>query len=217
MDWVLFRGLADEDVAQVLAAGRARRFRRREVVWHEGDRAETIHLIKSGRIGVRATTRQGDVVTVVVFGPGDAAGLVAAMASETYNSTSALALTPAETVAIRADELAVIRQRLPAVNEAVISFIADRTIELAHRLADALYTSADTLVLRRLAVLCEAYGQGDGEVVIPLTQEDLSELAGVSRPTVNRVLQKEAQRGTLRITRGAVTILDCDSLAQRVI
>jgi CRP/FNR family cyclic AMP-dependent transcriptional regulator len=90
-------------------------------------------------------------------------------------------------------------------------------VELAHRLADALYTSADAMVLRRLVVLCEAYGQGDAEVVIPLTQEDLAELAGVSRPTVNRVLQKEAQRGTLRITRGAVTILNCDELAQRVI
>jgi CRP/FNR family cyclic AMP-dependent transcriptional regulator len=218
MDWVLLRGLPEEDVETVLAAGRVRRFARREVVWHEGDRTETIHLIKKGRIGVRAGTSMGDIVTVVTLGPGQAAGLVAAMATERYSSTGAIALEATETIAIQVDDLAAIRRRLPAVNEAVIGFIADLTIMLAARLADALYVPAEVRVIRRLVALCEAYDVGEGgEIVIPLTQEDIAELAGVTRPTVNRVLNREKSAGNLKVARGSVTVLNADGLARRVL
>ncbi len=73
---------------------------------------------------------------------------------------------------------------------------------------EALFVSADARLILRLRMLCEVYGQGDGEVVIPLTQEDLANLAGVTRPTVNRVLKKEEDRGTLRVARGSIVILD---------
>jgi CRP-like cAMP-binding protein len=215
MEWILFKGLSDEEIEEVLAIGRRRRFARREVVFHEGDRAETIHLITKGRIGIRSMTSLGDVVTVVTFGPGDAAGLVNAMSSVIYATTSAIALEPTETIAIRVDELAEVRRRLPAVNEAVIRFIADRVIELAGRLADALYVPAETRVLRRVMALCDAYDRGEGDIVIPLTQEDLAELAGVTRPTVNRVLKKEEARGTLKVSRGGLTVLDRQRLASR--
>jgi CRP/FNR family cyclic AMP-dependent transcriptional regulator len=218
MDWVLLRGLPEEDVETVLAAGRVRRFARREVVWHEGDRTETIHLIKKGRIGVRAGTSIGDIVTVVTLGPGQAAGLVAAMATERYSSTGAIALEATETIAIQVDDLAAIRRRLPAVNEAVIGFIADLTIMLAARLADALYVPAEVRVIRRLVALCEAYDVGEGgEIVIPLTQEGIAELAGVTRPTVNRVLNREKSAGNLKVARGSVTVLNADGLARRVL
>ncbi len=61
-------------------------------------------------------------------------------------------------------------------------------------------------MLRRLAALAKLYDRGDGEIVVPLTQEDLAGLAGVTRPTVNRVLKKEERRGALRLSRGSITI-----------
>ncbi len=215
MEWTVLRGLSDAEVDQVLSLGRKRRFARREVIWHEGDRAETVHLIRSGRVAIRSTTLMGDVVSVIVFGSGGVAGLVGSVSSNPYWTTSAVALEPTETVAIRTEDLTEVRRRLPAVNEAVVRYLADRTLELADQLADALYVPAATRVLRRLAVLCEVYGKGDGEVDIPLTQEDLAELAGVTRPTVNRVLKSEQGRGTLRVSRGGITVLDRDRLAER--
>jgi len=215
MEWALLRGLSDAEVEQVLALGRRRRFGRREVIWHAGDRAETIYLIHAGRLAVQFTTSMGDVVTVIVLGAGEIAGIVGGLGSDPFWTTSGVALEPTETMAIRMSDLTEARHRLPSLNEAVIRFLADRTLELADRLADALYTSADTRVLRRLVVLCDLYQQGDGEVVIPLTQEDLAELAGVTRPTVNRVLKKEEGRGTLRISRGSVTITDRERLVAR--
>jgi CRP-like cAMP-binding protein len=160
-------------------------------------------------------TSLGDIVTVIVFGAGDAAALVGAYATDPYFTTTGVALEATETLAIRADEFTEIRRRLPAVNEAVVRFLADRTLALADQLVEALYVPADTRVLKRLAVLCGLYDRGDDEVVIPLTQEDLAGLAGVTRPTVNRVLKKEERRGTLRISRGSITVADKERLATR--
>ena len=216
MEWPMLEGLASGEIEQVLALGRRRRFARREVVWHEGDRADTMHLIRSGRMAVRAMTSLGEVVTVIVFGPGDAAGLVGAVASDPYFTTTGVALEPTETVAIRVDDFTDVRRRLRGVNEAVIRFLADRTLALSAQLVEAIYVPADMRVLKRLIMLCDVYGErGDGEVLVPLTQEDLAELAGVARPTVNRVLKREEEGGTLRLSRGSITITDRERLVQR--
>jgi CRP-like cAMP-binding protein len=215
MEWDLLQGLKDEEVEQVLAVGRKRRFARREVVWHEGDRAEAIHLIRSGRIAIRGMTSLGDVATVGVVGPGQAAGLIAVHGTDPYHTTTAAALEPTETVAIRVDDLKAIRQRFPSVDDALVRFIADRVLDVVTQLVDALYVSADTRVIRRLMALADLYGRGDPEIVIPLTQEDLAGLAGVARPTVNRVLKEVERRGMLRLSRGSITITDVERLAAR--
>jgi CRP/FNR family cyclic AMP-dependent transcriptional regulator len=213
--WALLGGLKPGEVEHVLERGHRRRFARREVVWHVGDRADTVHLIRSGRIAVQALTVLGDVATIAVIGAGEGAGLIAVHGTEPYHTTGAVALEATETVAIRVDVLAEIRRRMPSVDEALVRFLADRAIDLAAQLVDALYVPADARVLRRLAALTKLYDKGEAEVVIPLTQEDLSGLAGVTRPTVNRVLKKEEMRGTLRLSRGSITIIDREGLAAR--
>jgi CRP-like cAMP-binding protein len=216
VDWVPLRGLTDVEVEQVLAHGRTRRFGRREVVWHDGDRADTFHLIRSGRIAVQVMTVLGEVATVAVWGPGQAAGLVDACAPGEYHTTSAVALQPTETLAIRYDDLTEVRHRLPAVNDAVIRLLAEKVVDLVTQLIDAHYVPAEIRVLRRLVVLADLYGQGEPEVLIPLTQEDIAEIAGVTRPTVNRVLRKEQQAGTIRLSRGRIIVIDRERLASRV-
>ena len=216
VEFELLRGLSEEQVDRVLSVGRRRRFGRREVIWHEGDRAETVHFIRAGRIGVRATTSMGESVTVAVLGPGEVAGMIGALASDPYASTSGHAVESTETVAIRLDALNDVRRQIPSVNEAVMRFLADRALNLTAQLVDALYVPADARVLMRLYTLCRAYGREDGEVTIPLTQEDLAELAGVARPTVNRVLKREERRGTIRLSRGTITVLDVQALAPKL-
>src|SRR5207247_963937 len=89
--WALLGELESAQVERVLASGRPRRFARREVVWHEGDRADTVHLIRSGRIAVRALTVLGEVATIAVLGAGEAAGLIAVHGTDPYHTSGAVA------------------------------------------------------------------------------------------------------------------------------
>jgi CRP-like cAMP-binding protein len=51
--------------------------------------------------------------------------------------------------------------------------------------------------------------------VVPLTQEDLAAMAGTSRATVNRVLREDEKRGSVKLERGRVVVLDADGLGRR--
>src|SRR6266508_6231135 len=153
VEWYLLRSLKEADLEQVLARGRARKFATREVIWHEGDRAETVHLIRSGRIGIRLLTPLGEVATVAVLGSGQAAGLIAVHTTGRFHSSTAIALEPTESVAIWVDDLTTIRRKLAAVDDALIHSLADRVIDLTNQLVDALYAPADTRVLHRLVAL----------------------------------------------------------------
>ena len=64
-------------------------------------------------------------------------------------------------------------------------------------------------MLRRVAELASSGG------VVPLTQEELSNLAGTSRATVNRVLREAQGRGELALRRGRIEVLDGARLAAR--
>ena len=95
---------------------------------------------------------------------------------------------------------------------ATVALLTERVRLLDAQLLDALYLPADLRVRKRVAELAERYEGADVETVIPLRQEDIADLAGTSRATVNRVLREEARRGTVRLTRGRTTVLDRDRL-----
>jgi CRP/FNR family cyclic AMP-dependent transcriptional regulator len=74
MEWPVLGGLTVEDRQRVLRAARRRRFARHEVVFHEGDLGDTLHLLAVGHVAVCVTTPLGDVATLTVLGPDDAFG-----------------------------------------------------------------------------------------------------------------------------------------------
>jgi hypothetical protein len=82
----------------------------------------------------------------------------------------------------------------------LLAFLAAEVRRQNELLLEALYVPVERRVLRRLVGLRARYGRDDGE--IPLTQEQLAELAGTSRATVNNVLRKEQERGTVELRRG---------------
>ena len=79
--------LSEEDRRELLRIARRRRFARNEVVFHEGDPADTLHLLDRGHVGVRTTTPLGDVALLSVLGPGEAFGEMALIDQSPRNAT----------------------------------------------------------------------------------------------------------------------------------
>lgn len=217
MRWAIFDGVADTDVQEVLSIARRRRFARGEVVVHAQDPADTLHLIERGRFAVRVQTPLGDAAVLTILGPGDIFGELALLGPDLHRTATVEALEAGETRSILRNDFDALRRRHPGVNEVLIALLVGAVTRLSQHLLDALYTGVDSRVRRRLLELVTVYGgeEADGEVTIPLRQEDLAGLAGTSRATVNRVLREEEERGTLRLARGRVTVGDPDSIAKR--
>ena len=77
MDWALLGGLPEADRRVVLASTHRRRFGRGEVVFHEADPGDTVHLVAEGRLAAHRSTPAGDTVTFAILGPGDTFGEMA--------------------------------------------------------------------------------------------------------------------------------------------
>ena len=211
MEWPLLAGIPEEDVRRVLAIARRRTFARREVVFHHGDPADSLHLVLKGRFTVRIGTPLGDVALLSVISPPDTFGEIALLEDGSARSATVEALEPAETKVIHKLDFDALRMRHPAVGEVLARALALRVRRLSDLLVEAHYLPADQRVLRRLA---ELGGVGDG--VVPLTQEEIAQLAGASRATVNRVLRKAQARGVLELRRGRIRVLDAGRLAAHV-
>jgi len=215
MDWGLFEGLAAEDVRRVIQAARRRRFTRNEVLFHAEDPADTLHLIASGKVAVSHSTALGRTVTVAILGPGEAVGEMALLDIEPKRTATVTAIEPTETMALHRSDFEALRREHPSVTDVLVGILVARVRELSERLTEALFVGADVRVRRRLLSLAEHFRDGPGAPVIPLGQEELAELAGTTRATVNRVLRDEQERGTVRLGRSKVTLVDTDGLAKR--
>lgn len=215
MRWSLLDGIPEDDRRRVLAATRRRRFGRREVLFHEGDPGDTVHLIDRGRVAVRVTTPLGDVATLNVRGAGDVVGELALLDPASRRTATVLALEPTETLAVHRDEFTDLRRRHPSVDRFLVAILAAEVQRLSSLLAEALYVPVDTRVIRRLLALTEIYASESGPTEVPLTQEELASLAGTSRATVNRVLGEAERDGVVDVRRGRIVVTDPEGLRRR--
>jgi CRP-like cAMP-binding protein len=108
-----------------------------------------------------------------------------------------------------------LRRAHPAVDRLLIDILASRVDRLSRELTEALYLPVDLRLARRLLALASVYRDGDAPIVIPLTQQNIAELVGATRPTTNLELNALADAGALQLARGRVNILDIGLLRKR--
>jgi CRP/FNR family cyclic AMP-dependent transcriptional regulator len=210
--WRLFAGLPSDVSRTFLAAAVRKRYAKGEVIFHEGDPGDAVHLLDKGKVAVRIATPLGDVTTLSVRRPGDFFGELGFIHPHESRSASLVCLCPVETLVLRRSEMDRLVAEHPQVLWAIIERLAEGVRVLSALLLESRYDPADVRVRRRLLEL--SY-EDDKNAVIAVTQEELSWLAGSTRGTVNRVLAEEAKRGTLTTARGRITVLNRPDLARR--
>lgn len=215
MNWALFAGVPPEQTRAVLALARRRKYAKGEVVFHEGDPGDTVHLVDRGHVAVRVVTPLGDSATLRVIGPGEHFGELALIAPAPRNATIA-ALEPTETLALHHDQLDAVRRAHPELERALLESVVTEVRRLSVALLDAMYVPVATRLARRLVDLASLYPRDPhGRVLIPLTQEDLAGLCGTTRPTVNQLLGTLVERSLVEVARGRVVITDLPGLMRK--
>ena len=215
MEWQLLADVPEAALRTLLGIARRRTFAKHEVVFHRGDPADSLHLISKGRFSVQIATPLGDIATLSVRGPGDAFGELALLGGPSARSATVAALEAGETYSVYRDDFERLRREHPGVNDVLMGILAQHLRRLSDQLIEAYYVGADRRVLRRMRELTELYGRGSEPIVVPLTQEEIAELAGTSRATVNRVLREEERRGTVELQRAKTVVLDVEELSRR--
>lgn len=211
VDWPLFSSLSPVERADLLARTRQRTYARGEVLVRTGDPSDSLHLVESGRLAVRVDTEGGDTAMLNVLGPGAWFGELSLLGgSAPVRTATVVALEETVTRSLPTSNFAELRRRHPAIGELLLSLLSRRIEELSSRLLETMYVSLDRRVHRQLLDLVGIYGgvAPDGSVTVPVTQEQLAELVGSTRSSVNQVLQGLAQQGVVTLGRGRVVVVD---------
>ncbi|MCX6397356.1 MAG: Crp/Fnr family transcriptional regulator [Propionibacteriales bacterium] len=214
----VLENLDPDERAAVLAAARSCSFGTGEVVFSAGDPAESVHLVVAGHLAVRVSTRDGDLATLSILGPGAWIGelsLLPGLAPATRSAT-VLALDPVETLALSRSAFGALCEQHPRVERLVVALMAERIRELSTDLLEARYVGLDRRVASCLHRLVDVYGTDRARAVIPLTQEHLAGLVGAARPRVNEVLQRLVVEQVVELGRGRVVVTDLEALARKL-
>jgi CRP-like cAMP-binding protein len=96
--------------------------------------------------------------------------------------------------------------------------LAQRLRRTNEAMADLVFSDVPGRVAKALLDLAEKFGDDESDGVRvrhDLTQEELAQLVGASRETVNKALSDFANRGWLRLEGRTVLLLDRERLARR--
>lgn len=194
-----FCSLTPESLADLQSLGSPMHVEAGERVLHEGYAADRVYVMCHGRIKLTASSPEGKLLIVRIAGPGDVLGLAAVLKGSTHKVT-AEALERCEMKAIaRAEFLAFMdRYRDVSRNAAVTMALEYEGAMLSARRL-ALSGSASSKLAN---VLLEWGRMGGGEGALefrmPLTHEELGNMAGLSRETVTRLLAKFRREGMMK-------------------
>jgi CRP-like cAMP-binding protein len=184
-------------------------------VFHEGDPADSLHLVERGMFAARSSTTRGHVLIVNVFRPGSIFGDLALLSDEPLRSATITAVHAGRTRMLRRADLD--RLRLGPVgrqlDQFLITALANRNLTLTAQLMELLFTPATKRVQRELLHLADIGIASDGDGWIRLSQDELAMMTASTRATVNRVLRDLERRGIVELKRGRSRVIQHAELA----
>ena len=206
----LFRGLAADDIAAIVATAQRRRVARRGVFFRQGAPASALHVLLHGRTKLVQTTPEGHQVVVRIVGAGDMFGGVAILGDAVYPAT-AEAIGASEALVWPSAVVARLMARYPALALNALRVLSHRLGELQDRYRELATERVEQRIARALVRLARQAGRRDEAGVLidmELTRQDLAELTGTTLYTVSRILSGWQERGLVASRRSRVVIRD---------
>ena len=213
----VFAGLSDEARGALAERLSRRPERRSSVVFEEGEPGDRVFLILAGKVKISRRSTDGRENLLAVLGPGDIFGELS-LFDPGPRSATVTAVTDATFLSLSHEDLLRWLDGRPAVARGLLNQLAVRLRKANDVVADLVFSDVPGRVAKALLDLADRFGRtaDDGvHVHHDLTQEELAQLVGASRETVNKALADFASRGWLRLDGKSVIILDPERLARR--
>jgi CRP/FNR family cyclic AMP-dependent transcriptional regulator len=213
----LLRELTTDDVKAIRPHVHVVTLRRGEQLYDEGDVDDQLYVVIDGKVKLTRTSSDGREVLVRVQGPGDMFGELA-MFDPTYRTSNASAVTDARLAAIDHDDLRAVLLDRPTIALLLLRELAQRLRVITDANTNLIFTDVPGRVAKALLELSDKFGveQEDGiRVSHDLTQEELAQLVGASRETVNKALADFAARGWIQLSAKSVLLIEPDRLRRR--
>jgi CRP-like cAMP-binding protein len=210
----VFASLPAREINALAAATREDPVRARDYIFMEGDAAESLCIVRSGRVRIVRHSKAGKDVILELLGPGEIFGGVAVIENRPY---------PASAQAVEASVILKIpAQALIAVSDRHPSVIRELALMMARRLRTA-HNSVKSLAIdpveARLAAMLLRLAERDGQrdqrgLALPfhLTRQSLADMCGTTVETTIRVMSRWTRDGVVLDDGGRLIVADVERL-----
>ncbi len=217
MQTPLFSALEPEAAAALRASMVELRARKGDVIFVEGEPGDRLYIVVEGKVVLGQAAADGRETLLAVQGPGEMFGELSLFDPGIRTST-ATALTDCVVLGLGREALRPWLTGRPEVAEALLQALAQRLRRTNEAMSDLVFSDVPGRVSKALIDLNEKFGverNGEWYVEHDMTQEELAQLVGASRETVNKALADFVHRGWLRVEQRSVTITDLERLQRR--
>jgi len=216
----LFRLLPDDDLETLASACRIRRFRRGEVIFHQGDPGDALHVMLAGRVKISSPSDSGVEAILTTLRPGEFFGALALIDGEPRSAT-ATAVEPSETMVLPRERFRQLVNERVEVRDIVFAELARELRRLTNHVEELHFLDiagrlASLLVRMAEEQTASAEGGDPSPTELrldgPITQGELAAMVGSTRQSVNKLLGFFVDDGLIRIERDAIVIQDLAGL-----
>jgi CRP-like cAMP-binding protein/ActR/RegA family two-component response regulator len=208
LDTLINEAKAFELLKNLPADREIRHFRKKDLVFREGDAPRWLYYLESGQVKIFKTSDDGRELIVQVANPGDYLGYLALLKNDRYPE-SAAALEESTIRLVPKEDFNTLITVNRDVSATFLKVLANHVSEREQQLIDLAYNSVRKRTATALAYL---YKQGHQE--IHLLREDLAALAGTAKETLIRTLTDFKNEGLIEIKESVIHIRKIEKLME---
>lgn len=206
----LFKNLDEETLRNLVREARIRSYQEGEIICYQGDSGVTCHIILKGKVRIYTTQEDGRELCVHILGPGEIVGEMAIF-ENLPRSANVEALEETTTMEVHRDTLIEILLKFPTLALSLLQAMSARLRSSTTHTGEMATLPVSERLMQRLHQLAKIAGKltPDGvRILLPMTQQELADMVGTSRESVNRALAQLRRQGKIRLDRGWVVILN---------
>ncbi|HLB26419.1 MAG TPA: Crp/Fnr family transcriptional regulator [Dehalococcoidia bacterium] len=199
-------------------AVKRRRFARGHTIFAKDDPGDALYIIEDGSVRIYLPSPQGADLTLAVLGAGEFFGHLALLDGGA-RSASATALRETSALALDRSDFVALLQSRPQAAMAVLASVTQRLRETNETAGDLVFLNVGGRLAKKLLDLAAGHGvrRPDGILLdVPLTQEELANMLGVTRESVNRHLSSLRRQGAVSREGRRFLIRDVEALRRYI-
>jgi CRP-like cAMP-binding protein len=214
------------DTAAFLAsAGLGRRiiqFAPKETFYSQGDPADSVFYLQTGRAKVTVVSTAGKEATIALVSAGEFVGEGALAAVAGLRLSTATAITACTALRISREEMIHVMHEEHGLSDLFLKFLLERSMRVQADLVDQLFNSSEKRLARILLLMAEFGKPGEPEQYIPkISQETLAEMVGTTRSRVSFFMNRFRKlgfieyNGRIKVHRSLLNAVLLDQMPER--
>lgn len=195
----IFTGLSEKEKSEIASKFTELNVKKRGFVYSSGDKAETVYILKEGRIKITRFSEEGKELTVDILEPGDILGELS-LAGEQERETDAIAMEDSFLCVIKRKDFEDFIGKMPGLSFSITKWIGFRLRRVENHFENMIFKDVRTRVIAAFGYLAQKHGvpaDGGIKIALRLSHKDIAGLVGATRETVTLELNNLIRRGVI--------------------